>query len=131
MATGRESIEDGLTGQRFIFRLSAAETGGDAVVFESFLPAAARGLATGAEAEQEQRFEVLHGSLRFRVGGEDRLLEAGGRLTVPRGTACWYWNASDEPAHLVAEIRPALDFEERTRAHCQGNKRSIVKEAIG
>jgi mannose-6-phosphate isomerase-like protein (cupin superfamily) len=113
-----EGIEHPTTGQRFVFRVTAGASGGEAVVFESFLPGYARGLAAGVEAEQEQRFEVLQGTLRFHVGREERLLGAGDRLTVPRGTPCHYWNPSPELAHLVAEIRPALEFEAWARASC-------------
>jgi len=35
----------------------------------------------------------------------------GQRLTVPAGTAHKFWNAGDEEAHFVCEIRPALQFE--------------------
>lgn len=110
-----EGFEDPATGQRFIFRLSAD----DSVVFESFLPARSRGLASVRHGEQEQRFEVLHGTLLFEVGVEETLLVAGERLTVPRGTCCRYRNPSSEPAHLVAELRPALGFDAFARAHCE------------
>ena len=110
-----EGFEDPATGQRFIFRLTAD----DSVVFESFLPANARGLASARHTQQEQRFEVLHGSLLFEVGAEVTLLVAGERLTVPRGTECRYRNPSVEQAHLVAELRPALDFDAFARAHCE------------
>jgi mannose-6-phosphate isomerase-like protein (cupin superfamily) len=113
-----EGFEDPATGQRFIFR----STADDSVVFESFLPARAWGLASARHAQQEQRFEVLHGSLLFRVGTEETLLVAGDRLQVPRGTRCRYRNPSSEPAHLVAELRPALDFDAFARAHCERRK---------
>jgi hypothetical protein len=113
-----EIIEHPGTGQRLVFRLTAGDSGGEAVVFESFLPAHARGLAAPAKAGHEQRFEVLHGTIGFRVGRDEVVVAAGGRLTVPRGTACRYWNATAEPAHLVAEIRPALEFEAFARARC-------------
>jgi catechol 2,3-dioxygenase-like lactoylglutathione lyase family enzyme len=106
-----ESIEVAATGQRLVFRDSTAE----AVVFESILPPLAPGLAA-CGPEQEQRFQVLTGSLCFSVGGTETLLTAGGRLTVPRGTTCRYWNSGTEPSHLVAEIRPGLEFERYARA---------------
>ena len=101
------------TGQRLIFRASDAE----AVVFESFLPAQQSGLTLAGAVGQEQRFEVLRGTVGFCIDGLETLLTAGGRLSVPRGTRCSYWNPTDEPAHLVAEVRPALDFEWYAREH--------------
>ena len=32
-------------------------------------------------------------------------------MTVPAGTPHKFWNAGDEAAHFVCEVRPALQFE--------------------
>lgn len=94
------------TGQRVIVRASSPES----FVYESFLPAQQAGLVVGADAGQEQRFEVLEGTLSFCVDGAVTLLTPGGRLTVPRGVPCSFWNPGAVPSHLVAEVRPTLDF---------------------
>jgi len=60
---------------------------------------------------QEERFEVLRGSVGFRVGRRKLVAGPGKRLTVPAGTPHKFWNAGDEEAHFVCEIRPALQFE--------------------
>ena len=113
-----ESIEVAATGQRLIFRDADAE----AVVFESFLPPQAPGLVPDG-AGHEQRFEVLAGTLCFSVNGTETLLTAGGRLTVPRGTACRYWNSGTEPSHLVAELRPALEFARYARSQSRQTRK--------
>ena len=33
-------------------------------------------------------------------------------MTVPAGTAHKFWNAGDDEAHFVCEVRPALQFEQ-------------------
>ena len=33
-------------------------------------------------------------------------------MTVPAGTSHKFWNAGDDEAHFVCEIRPALQFEQ-------------------
>lgn len=106
-----DCIELAGTGQRLIFRASDP----DAVVYESYLPSQQHGLELPADAEHEQRFEVLEGTLGFWVGGAETFLTPGGRLRVPRGMACRYWNPGSEPSHLVAEVRPALGFERHVR----------------
>ena len=60
---------------------------------------------------QEERFEVLRGTVGFKVGREKLVAGPGKRLTVPAGTPHKFWNAGDEVAHFVCEIRPALQFE--------------------
>jgi SAM-dependent methyltransferase len=108
--TGRDQIVLE-TGQRIIFRLRDSET----VVYESFLPAQQHGLQFADDAPPEQRFEVLEGTLGFWTDGAETLLTAGSRLTVRRGTQCRYWNAGAVQAHVMAEVRPPLDFERYAR----------------
>ena len=40
------------------------------------------------------------------------MLGAGERLTVAAGTPHAFWNAGDDEAHFVCEVRPALQFEQ-------------------
>jgi hypothetical protein len=67
--------------------------------------------AAHVHPSQEERFEVLRGTVGFRVGREKLVAGPGKRLTVPAGTPHKFWNAGDEVAHFVCEIRPALQFE--------------------
>jgi mannose-6-phosphate isomerase-like protein (cupin superfamily) len=106
-----DSIELAATGQRLIVRACDS----DAVVYESYLPSQQQGLELPADGRHEQRFEVLEGTLGFLVGGAETFLTPGGRLRVPRGMACRYWNPGSELSHLVAEVRPALGFERHVR----------------
>jgi quercetin dioxygenase-like cupin family protein len=112
-----QSIEHPRTRQRIVFRRTAASTGGEAVVIEAHLGPGCRGLGPQAHPEQELRIQVVHGTLSFRVGRRRLSLGVGERLTVPAGVSHTYWNACEEPALFVAEIRPALDFEALIERH--------------
>ena len=48
--------------------------------------------------EQDERFEVLEGSLRVNVDGEERDLAAGEAIEIPRKAVHQMWNPGDEPA---------------------------------
>lgn len=61
---------------------------------------------------QAERFEVLSGSLRARVGGEERVLEPGGVLEVPAGTPHTMWNPGAEPARVRWQTMPRGRTEE-------------------
>jgi mannose-6-phosphate isomerase-like protein (cupin superfamily) len=98
-------------GERITFRETAAGSCGDAVVIEGVLVPRGRGLPTHVHPGQEERYEVLRGRLGFRLGRRLRFAGPGERLTIRAGTPHVYWNAGPGPAHFVAEIRPALDFE--------------------
>jgi quercetin dioxygenase-like cupin family protein len=60
----------------------------------------------------EERFEVLSGSVRFRVAGEDRAAAAGDRLTVPPGAWHAFENVGDHEAHLRVTVEPAGRIEQ-------------------
>src|SRR5690349_11515001 len=62
--------------------------------------------------EQTERFEVVEGHMKFRLGL--RTIEAGPGevVTVPAGAAHKFANAGDEPVVARVEVRPALKMAE-------------------
>ena len=106
-----DSIENPVTGERIVFRQTSHETGGEAVVIETYVRPNGFVAAAHVHAAQEERFQVLRGSVGFKVGGKKVVAGPGQRLTVPAGTPHKFWNAGDDTAHFVCEIRPALQFE--------------------
>jgi quercetin dioxygenase-like cupin family protein len=106
-----DSIENPVTGERLVFRQTSRETGGEAVVVETFVKPNGFVAAAHVHPDQEERFEVLRGSVGFKVGRDKLVAGPGQRITVPAGKAHRFWNAGDDVAHFVCEIRPALQFE--------------------
>jgi mannose-6-phosphate isomerase-like protein (cupin superfamily) len=106
------TIENPVTGERIIFRKTSRETGGRAVVIECFVQPSGFVAAAHVHPSQEERFEVLRGTVGFRIGREESNAGPGDRLTVPAGTPHKFWNAGKEEAHFVCEVRPALQFEQ-------------------
>lgn len=66
--------------------------------------------------DQDERFQVLQGTLRVRLDGDERDLRAGEMIEIPRRTVHQMWNASEEPATVTWQTRPALRTEEWFRA---------------
>src|ERR687890_147581 len=56
---------------------------------------------------QDERFEVLEGTLTARVDGEQRELHPGDVLDIPRGAVHQMWNAADVPARATWRTSPA------------------------
>ena len=55
---------------------------------------------------QDEHFEVISGSIRARVGEDQRDLGPGETLDIPRGTPHQMWNPHAEPARVRWETRP-------------------------
>ena len=111
MIRAGDSIVNPVTGERLVFRQTARETGGEAVVIETYVQPNGFVAAAHVHPSQEERFQILRGSVGFKVGGKTTVAGPGQRLTVPAGTPHTFWNAGEETAHFVCEIRPALQFE--------------------
>src|SRR3954470_6568146 len=106
-----DTIHNPVTGERIVFRQTSRETNGEAVVIETFVQPNGFVAAAHVHPGQEERFEILRGSVGFKVGGKKLVAGPGQRLTVPAGTPHKFWNAGEEEAHFVCEVRPALQFE--------------------
>jgi mannose-6-phosphate isomerase-like protein (cupin superfamily) len=111
MIRAGDTIHNPVTGERLVFRKTSAETGGQAVVIETFVQPNGFVAAAHVHPTQEERFEILRGSVGFKIGRKKLVAGPGQRLTVPAGTPHKFWNAGDDEAHFVCEVRPALQFE--------------------
>ncbi len=57
---------------------------------------------------QDERFELLEGTLRVVLDGHERTLAAGETIEIPRGTTHRMAAADDAPARAIWQTRPAL-----------------------
>jgi quercetin dioxygenase-like cupin family protein len=111
MARRGEELESPINGQRAVFRETARDTGGDLLRLDFFV---APGGFLGNEhlhPKQEERIEVLSGTLRCRLGGDEQTLGRGDAVSVPPNTPHTLWNEGAEEAHALVEYRPALRTE--------------------
>jgi quercetin dioxygenase-like cupin family protein len=111
MIKSGDRLENRVTGEVLIFRQTARDTGGEAVVVETIVRPG--GFVAGAHVHphQSERFEVLAGRLGLRVGREEIEAGPGEVHTVAPGTPHRFWNAGEGEARFVCEVRPALEFE--------------------
>ena len=102
-----------LTGEKVMLVESAEETEGARIVGDFAVEAG--GFVPGGEHVHEycaEHFEVRSGRIAFLLDGEQRLLEAGEELTVPRGTWHRWWNPGDDEVLTRVRVEPALRFQE-------------------
>jgi quercetin dioxygenase-like cupin family protein len=112
MAYAGQTLDNPITGERIIFRETAADTDGELLAIDLIL--APDGHVPGAHVHpaQEERFEVTSGTMKFRLGRKKVIAQAGDVVVVPAGSVHKFANAGEEPAHVRVEVRPALKMEQ-------------------
>jgi mannose-6-phosphate isomerase-like protein (cupin superfamily) len=108
LARAGDILENPATGDRVVFRKTAAETDGEALEYEiTFVP---RGFAAQEHLHpgQQERHEVLEGELGIVVAGRERRLGPGDVEVVPPRTPHRIFAVRDEPVRALFESRPAL-----------------------
>jgi quercetin dioxygenase-like cupin family protein len=110
--TGPDVIVNPLSGEQITVRATAADTGGSALEWELLLAPGGRVPSSHAHPEQEERFTVLDGQMRFRVGGRRITAGPGDMVRVPPGTVHHFANAGPRPARVAVLTRPALSMQE-------------------
>jgi quercetin dioxygenase-like cupin family protein len=105
---------EGFGGHSLLLVKTADETGGELLEMEASYSGEAGMPPEHLHPNQAERFEVLEGTMRAIVDGEERIYEAGETFEVPSGTP--HQMAAEGPARMRWEVRPALrtaEFFER------------------
>jgi len=113
MATIGQTLENPASGERITFRRTSADTGGELLAIDLELPAGGR--VPGGQhvhPNQEERFEVVRGTMRFKMGRRRVTAGPGEVVVVPPGQKHDFANAGDGDALVRVEVRPALRMEE-------------------
>jgi quercetin dioxygenase-like cupin family protein len=106
-----QTLENPVTGERFTFTDTAATTGGELLAFDFDLRPGGAVPIPHVHPIQTERFEVLDGQMRFRVGLRTVQAGPGDVVEVAPGVAHSFANAGDDEARLRVEVRPALAME--------------------
>jgi quercetin dioxygenase-like cupin family protein len=112
MITPGQTLENPVTGERFTFTDTASSTGGELLAFELALRPGGAVPIPHVHPIQTERFEVVAGLMRFRLGLRRRLAGPGDVVEVAPGVVHGFANAGEEEARVRVEVRPALAMEE-------------------
>ena len=112
MIRSGDTIHNPVTGERITFHQTAADTNGEAVVIECTVQPHGFVAAAHIHPLQEELFEIVEGSITFKVDGQELPTRPGDRVLVPARTRHQFWNAGDAKARFMCEVRPALQFEQ-------------------
>jgi quercetin dioxygenase-like cupin family protein len=115
MTTAGRTIDDPFTGQRLSFLEIAGETDGRSLRAEvrlepgGFVP-------RHLHLRQDERIEILAGSIRYRTRGIDRIMQQGDSAKVPRRRFHRVSNAGPNEARFVLDVSPARHIEQTMRS---------------
>ena len=107
-----QTLENPITGERFTFTDTAATTDGELLAFDLALRPGGAVPIAHVHPIQSERFDVLEGQMRFRLGLRTRLAGPGDVVEVAPGVIHSFANAGEEEARLHVEVRPALAMEQ-------------------
>lgn len=106
-----DSVGDSSSAERFVFRTTTRETEGNRFAFDFFLQPGASVPVEHVHANQEERFEVIEGTLAVTVAGEETLLKPGDVAVVPPGIAHQAFNRTDTEMHALVDVRPSGNLD--------------------
>ena len=91
--------------------VAAEDSQGELFRFEYVARAATAPPPDHVHRGQEERVEVLEGTIRCRVAGKERVLQAGESLAIPPGVYHAVWSSDPSGSRSIGEYRPALDMQ--------------------
>ncbi len=112
MAITGQVLDNPISGERITFRKTAADTDGEVLAVDLELSPDGHVPGTHVHPLQEERFEVVAGTMKFRRGLRTVTAHPGDSVVVPAGKAHRFENAGNTPARVRVEVRPALRMEE-------------------
>jgi quercetin dioxygenase-like cupin family protein len=105
-------LDNPISGERIVITTSGAQTGGRLLCFDLYLPPGGHVPAGHVHPEQTERFTVVAGQFKFRIGRRSISAQPGETIAIPPGTPHWFGNSGSEVAHARVEVEPALRMEE-------------------
>ena len=117
MAYIGQHLENPVTGEKLTFVETSGSTNGERVVVDLELAAGGKVPGVHIHPKQEEKFEVLQGTMKFRYGMKKIVAKAGETVVVPAGKVHDFANAGAVPAHVRVTISPALKMEEMFEAN--------------
>ncbi|MBL7826618.1 MAG: cupin domain-containing protein [Saprospiraceae bacterium] len=106
-----QTFSNPATGEIVEFLETSNESAGQRVRFKTTIPQ-----GKGFEVEHfheiaDESFEVLSGTLSWKLNGKAGKTPAGASITLPRHQPHAHWNADEEPLVMIQTISPCYDTD--------------------
>lgn len=111
MSKAGDVFENPVTGEHGYVRVGTEETNGALLVSDLRVNPGGAVLGPHIHPNADERFTVVNGKIGYMLGGQKGILQAGESADLPRSIAHDWWNAGDEEARVIVEIRPGARME--------------------
>lgn len=111
MARAGDELVNPAGGERIVFLQTAADTGGRLLEMDDFWTRPGHRTSEHIHPEMQERWEIIAGSVCFRIAGVERIAGPGEVVIAPAGAPHMAWSADAAPVHLRIQMRPALRWE--------------------
>ena len=102
---------------RVVVLKSAEETAGELFRCEYIARDVSAAPRDHIHIHQEERLEVVEGTVRCRVAGKEYVLERGSAMVIPPGTPHAVWNDDRAGSRSISEYRPAMNAQAMFRGY--------------
>src|SRR6516164_143771 len=104
------------TGERLTLRRIKTDNGVEELRLAGSLPAHRQGPPLHIHFEEDERGEVVSGTVSALVDGKLLVVKSGGFAHFPKGSAHRWWNDGDEELVLRGVVTPAIDLDRYLQA---------------
>ena len=111
MSKAGDIFKNPITGESGYVRVGTEETNGELVISDLRVRPGGAVLGPHIHREADERFTVLTGKIGYMLGGQNGIILAGETVDLPRAIPHDWWNAGDEEARVIVEIRPGTRME--------------------
>lgn len=111
MAYAGQTIVNPVTHERITFLRTCRDGKGESVLFDCRVGPNGKALPPHVHRRQEERFEVISGTLGVMLGGKAHTLGPGERIDLPAGIKHQWWNAGDGEVYFRVEVVPPGNIE--------------------
>ncbi len=111
MARTGDELVNPATDERIVFLQTAADTDGRMLEMDDFWTRPDHRTPEHIHPEMQERWEIIAGSVRFRIAGVERTAGPGEVVIASAGVPHMAWNLDAMPVHLRIQMRPALGWE--------------------
>lgn len=112
MSKAGDVFANPVTGESGYVRVGTQETNGALLVADLRVRPGGAVLGAHLHPTIDERFTVLQGKIGYLRGDQRGTLQAGDCADLPRGIPHDWWNAGDDEARVIVEVRPAARFEQ-------------------